>query len=66
MVLGQRYNPIQAFTPQCPDESFAERIRRRAPHGCCDDLEAEVCARLIESMGEDGVVVMEHAPVGMV
>jgi hypothetical protein len=34
--------------------------------GVCDDLKAEVCARLIESMGEDGVVVMEHAPVGMV
>src|SRR5271169_646892 len=32
-----------------PDESFVERIPLRAPHGCCDDLKAEVCERLIES-----------------
>jgi hypothetical protein len=41
-------------------------IRLRAPHGCCDDLKAEVYERLIQSSGEDGVVVMEDKPVSMV
>ena len=66
MVVGQRNNPIEALPPEGPDESFAERIRLRAPHGCCDDLKAEVRERLIESGGEDCVVVMEDKPVGVV
>jgi hypothetical protein len=66
MVLGKRNHPIEALPPEGPDESFAERVRLRAPHGCCDDLKAEVRERLIESGGEDGVVVVEDIPVGMV
>ena len=66
MVLGQRYHPIETFPSKGPDEPFAERIRLRAPYGRCDDLKAEVGERLIESGGEDGVVVMEDKPVGMV
>src|SRR5712671_4304238 len=66
MVLGQRYYPIEALPPQGPDEPFAERIRLRAPHGCCDDLKVEVRERLIESGGEDCVVVVKDKPVGMV
>jgi hypothetical protein len=66
MVLGQRYHPIETLPPKGPDESFAERIRLRAPHGRCDDLKAEVGKRLIEPGGEDCVVVMEDEPVSMV
>jgi len=66
MVLGQRYHPIEAFPAQCTNEPFAERIRLRAPHWCCDDLEVEVRERRIESGGEDSVVVVEDEPVGMV
>ena len=66
MVLGQRYHPIEALPPKGPDEPFAERIRLRAPHGCCDDLKVEVRERLIESGGEDCVVVVKDKPVGMV
>jgi hypothetical protein len=66
MVLVQRNHPIEALPPEGPDESFAQRVRLRAPHGCCDDLKAEVRERLIESGGEDGVVVVEDKPVGMV
>jgi hypothetical protein len=66
MRLGQRNNPIEALPPKGPDESFAERIRLRAPHRYCDDLEVEVRERRIESGGEDCVVVVEDKPVGMV
>jgi hypothetical protein len=63
MLLGQRYHPIETLPPKGPDESFAERIRLRAPHGRCDDLKPEVGERLIEPGGEDCVVVMEDKPV---
>jgi len=66
MVLGQRYHPIEALPPKGPDESFAERIRLRAPNGCRDDLKSEVSERLIESGGKDCVVVVEDEPVDMV
>ena len=65
MVLGQQYI-IEAFTPQCPDYPFAERIRLRAPHWRCDDYKVEVRERLIQSGGEDGVMVVDDEPVGMV
>ena len=66
MILGQRNHPIEALPPKGPDESFAECIRLRAPHRCCDDLKVEVRERLVESGGEDCVVVVEDKPVGMV
>jgi hypothetical protein len=66
MVLGQRDKPIRAFTPLCPNEPFAERIRLRAPHGRCDDLKAEVSERLIQSGGEGCVMVAEDKPLSMV
>jgi hypothetical protein len=58
MLLGQRYHPIETLPPKSPDESVAAGIRLRAPHGCCDDLKVEVDEGLIESGGEDCVVVM--------
>jgi hypothetical protein len=66
MVLGQWNNPIEALPPKGPDESFAERIRLRASHGCCDDLKVEVRERLIKSGGKDCIVVVEDKSVGMV
>jgi hypothetical protein len=66
MVLGQRNNPIEALPPKGPDESFAERIRLRAPHGRCYDLKVEVRERLIESGGKDCVVVVEDKSIRVV
>jgi hypothetical protein len=65
MVFGQWNNPIEALPPKGPDESFAERIRLRAPHGCCADLKVEVRERVIESGRKDCIVVEDKA-VGMV
>ena len=66
MLLGQRDNPIQAFTPERPDEPFAERIRLWAPHGCFDHFKAQVRYRIVESGGEDCVVVVEDKSVRVV
>ena len=66
MVFGQWNNPIEALPPKGPDESFAERIRLRAPHGCCDDLKVEVRERLIDSGGEDYVAVVEDKSIRVV
>jgi len=66
MILGQRNNPIEALPPKGPNESFAECIRLRAPHGSCDDLKVEVRERLIESGGEDCVVVVEDKSIRVV
>ena len=41
MLLGQGDNPIQTFTPEGPDEPFAERIRLWAPNRCFDDCKAQ-------------------------
>ena len=65
MVFGQRYHPIEALPAQCSNEPFAERIRLRAPHGCCADLKVEVHERVIESGRKDCIVVEDKA-VGMV
>ena len=65
MVLGQRYNPIQTFTPKCANQPFAQRISLGAVNRRLYDFKAETGYRRIESKGEDGVVVMEYKPVGM-
>jgi hypothetical protein len=62
MVLGQRYHRIQALLPM----SLSHSAFAYGPHGGCDDLKTEVCERLIESMREDDVAVMEDQPVTMV
>ena len=66
MVLGQRYNPIQTFTPKCANQPFAQLISLGAVNRRLYDFTAETGYRRIESKGEDGVVVMEYKPVGMV
>ena len=66
MLLVQRDNPIQTFTPKCANQPFAQRISLGAVNRRLYDFKAETSHRRIECKGEDGVVVMEDKPVGMV
>ncbi len=66
MLFGYGDNPIQALTPEGPDQPFAQRIRLRAAHRCFYDLKAYARYRSIETGGEDRVVVMQDKPVRVV
>ena len=66
MLFGYGDNPIQALTPEGPDQPFAERIRLRAAHRCFDDFKAHARYRSIELGGEDRVVVMQNKPIHVV
>ena len=63
MPFGYRDHPIQALTPDRPDQPFAERIRLRAARRCFDDFEAHARYRSIKLGGEDRVAVMQDKPV---
>ena len=48
VVLGQRDDKIQAFSPQRPEQSFAEGIRLGALRRSFQDPEPQVLYTLIE------------------
>jgi len=66
MLFGYGDDPIQALTPEGPDQPFAERIRLRAAHRCLDDLKPHAGYRNTESGGKDCVVVMQDKTVCVV
>ena len=66
MLFGYRDHPIQALTPEGPNQPFAERICLRAAHRRFDDLKAHACYRRIELGGEDRVAVMQDKLVRVI
>ena len=66
MLFRYGDHPIQALTPEGPDQPLAERIRLRAAHRCLDDFKAHARYRSIETGGEDRVAVMQDKPVRVV
>ena len=65
MLLGQRDQPVQTFTPNRSDYPFTNRIRLRAPGWRCQHTEAERLDRFIQTFRKDAVAVMNQVTVSV-
>jgi hypothetical protein len=61
--LAERNDPIEALTPQGPDQSFTKRVRLRTTHRRGDHLKAEPGQRSVQFGGIDRVVVVDDETI---
>jgi hypothetical protein len=66
VMLGQRDDEIQAFSPECPQESLADGVSLRPLRRCLQDPQPQVSDTLIELLGKDRIPVMDQEPIGVV
>ena len=62
MPLGERNDPVQAFTTHRPDQSLAERIRLRRPHGRFQHLEMHRPERRVHGGRIDRIAIVNQKP----
>jgi hypothetical protein len=66
VMLGQRDDQIQAFSPECPKKSLADGVSLRALRRSLQDPKPQVSDPPIELLGKDRISVMDQEPIGVV
>src|SRR5918996_5925213 len=65
VVLGERDQKVQAFTPERTQESLTQGIRLGTPWWRFEDPQPQVAHRLVKRLGEDRITVMDQKAVGV-
>ena len=63
MVFRQGNHKVQALAPECSQDTCAERIRHGHVHGRLQDVATQIAYAVVQSLGEDGILVMDEKPI---
>ena len=60
VIFVARDHPVQAFTADCANHAFAERVRLRGSHRCLENGQPHRRDRAIDALRVDAVVVVNE------